>query len=112
MPEILREAFLTARSGKPGPVLIDLPLDVQNADIDYDPATYVPASYDAPAPDSDKIRKAIEMISAAKKPLLLMGGGVIPRRCGSASASSLPKPFICRSSRLTWQRAASRSTIR
>ena len=37
VPEIFREAFLTARSGKPGPVLIDLPLDVQNADIDYDP---------------------------------------------------------------------------
>lgn len=77
VPEILREAFLTARSGKPGPVLIDLPLDVQNADIDYDPDTYVPASYDAPAPCPDKIQQAIEMISAAKKPLLLMGGGVI-----------------------------------
>lgn len=77
VPEIMREAFLTARSGKPGPVLIDLPLDVQNADIDYDPDTYVPASYDVPAPDMDKIRQALDMISAAKKPLLLMGGGVI-----------------------------------
>ena len=75
--ETFREAFKTAQEGKPGAVVIDLPLDVQNADIDFDPATYKPLSFDSPAPKADAIAKAIEMIAAAKNPILLMGGGVL-----------------------------------
>jgi len=72
-----REAFCIAKEGKPGPVVIDLPLDVQNAEIDFDPGAYVPETYDNPAPGAEEIKKAIEMIKAEKKPLLLMGGGVV-----------------------------------
>jgi tartronate-semialdehyde synthase len=77
VPEIFREAFRIAKEGKPGAVVIDLPLDVQNTEIDFDIDAYVPASIDKPAPKAEDIKKAIEMIKAAKKPLLLMGGGVI-----------------------------------
>jgi len=49
VPEIFAEAFRVAREGKPGVVVIDLPLDVQNTDIDFDPAVYVPLSFETPA---------------------------------------------------------------
>lgn len=77
VPEIFAEAFRVAREGKPGAVVIDLPLDVQNADIDFDPAAYVPLSFETPVPQAEDIVKAVEMINAAKNPVLLMGGGVI-----------------------------------
>ncbi|MEG1773338.1 MAG: thiamine pyrophosphate-binding protein [Oscillospiraceae bacterium] len=75
--DTFREAFRIARSGKPGPVVIDLPLDVQNADIEFDPDGYTPAAWDNPAPKADEIAKALAMLKAAKRPLLLMGGGVL-----------------------------------
>lgn len=68
---------MIARSGKPGPVVIDLPLDVQNADIEFDPASYKPLAWDNPAPAQADIKKAVEMLKAAKNPLVLMGGGVV-----------------------------------
>lgn len=77
VPEIFAEAFRVAREGKPGAVVIDLPLDVQNADIDFDPAAYVPLSFETPVPQTEDIVKAVEMINAAKNPVLIMGGGVI-----------------------------------
>jgi len=75
--EILKEAFKLAKSGKPGPVLIDLPLDVQMMEIDFDPETYQSLPYDNPRPDMADIKKAIAMINAAERPALLIGGGVI-----------------------------------
>lgn len=75
--ETFAEAFRIAREGKPGAVVIDLPLDVQNSDIEFDPTTYKSLSYEVPSPDQDKIEQAIAMIRNAKNPLLLMGGGVI-----------------------------------
>jgi tartronate-semialdehyde synthase len=71
------EAFRAARGGKPGPVVIDLPLDVQNAEIEFDPASYRPVPPDRPAPDEADIARAMDMIGEAKNPVLLMGGGVI-----------------------------------
>jgi tartronate-semialdehyde synthase len=75
--EIFGEAFRTAREGKPGAVVIDLPLDVQNAEIQFDPDSYAPLCFETPAPKASDIEKAIAMIGAAKNPLLLMGGGVL-----------------------------------
>jgi tartronate-semialdehyde synthase len=71
------EAFRVAQEGKPGAVVIDLPLDVQNSDIDFDPVAYKPQSWDNPAPRPEDIAKAIEMIREAKNPVILMGGGVL-----------------------------------
>lgn len=77
IPEIMADAFYQARSGKPGAIVVDVPLDVQNADIEFDPASYKPLPIETATPNADHIAKAIEMIKAANNPLLLMGGGVI-----------------------------------
>jgi tartronate-semialdehyde synthase len=77
VPKIMREAFRTAREGKPGPVVIDLPLDVQMADIDYDPAKDAPLPVPVVKPDLSEIKKAIALLNQAKAPVLIMGGGVV-----------------------------------
>lgn len=77
LPSITREAFRIAREGRPGPVLIDLPLDVQRKEIEYDSGTDSSLEIHKPAPDRRKIREALEMMLSAEKPLMLLGGGVI-----------------------------------
>jgi len=75
--DVLRKAFMLAKSGKPGVVVIDLPLDVQMAEVEYDMNDYQPLAYENPRPDPAAIRQAIDMINAAKRPTLIMGGGVV-----------------------------------
>ena len=75
--EVFQTAFMQARSGKPGPVLIDLPLDVQMVELDYNPDSYKPLAWDNPKPNIADISKAVAMINEAKTPALIMGGGVI-----------------------------------
>jgi tartronate-semialdehyde synthase len=75
--ETFQEAFYLAREGKPGAVVVDLPLNVQNADIEFDPASYKPRPIVSPEPAPADISRAIAMINEAKNPLLLIGGGVI-----------------------------------
>ena len=77
IPSIMREAFRVAKEGRPGPVLIDLPLDVQMADIPYSPETDSPLPIKKTEPDRRKIARAVEMLLAAEKPVLIMGGGVL-----------------------------------
>ncbi|MDR1572025.1 MAG: glyoxylate carboligase [Clostridiales Family XIII bacterium] len=77
IPEVFREAFFLMRSGRPGAVLVDLPLDVQQAELDYDPNGYEPAAVERPAPPDADIERALDMLDAAKSPLILMGGGAI-----------------------------------
>lgn len=80
VPAIMRQAFRTAREGRPGPVLIDLPLDVQLADIPYDPALDAPLPISKPAPNPQQIAQAIELLLEAEKPVLILGGGVLLAR--------------------------------
>lgn len=75
--EVFREAMRIAKEGKPGPVLIDLPLDIQNTDIDFDPSSYKPYGITRPAPSVEDIKKAIDMIAKADNPVMIIGGGVI-----------------------------------
>ena len=78
LPWAFREAFRVAREGRPGPVLIDLPLDVQKGeDIEYDPATDGRLAYITPEPNANAIAAALDMLAAAERPLILAGGGVI-----------------------------------
>ena len=77
LPGIMREGFRLAREGRPGPILFDLPLDVQMADISYDPDLDFPLPWDKPKPDPRKIEKAVDMILSSKSPIILLGGGVI-----------------------------------
>ena len=74
-----REAFRIAQEGRPGPVLIDLPIDVQKAevDVDFDPRRGGPLHFEKPEARPDAIRQVIEMILDAERPVLLPGGGTI-----------------------------------
>jgi tartronate-semialdehyde synthase len=77
IPSVFHEAFEAARSGKPGPVLIDLPLDVQNAQIEFDINLYEPSKLKAPKPPEAAIEKAVKLLDEARNPVMIMGGGVI-----------------------------------
>ncbi|UCG55494.1 MAG: biosynthetic-type acetolactate synthase large subunit [Dehalococcoidia bacterium] len=77
VPWVFREAFRIAQEGRPGPVLIDLPLDVQLGEIEYEPVLDSPLEFNRPFPSRGKIKKALQMLLEAEKPLLLLGGGVI-----------------------------------
>jgi acetolactate synthase I/II/III large subunit len=79
LPRVLHEAFHIAASGRPGPVVVDIPKDVQFATGTYfKPTEFQHKGYrpklDA---DPDKIRQAVEMMAQAKRPLFYTGGGVI-----------------------------------
>ena len=76
IPQVMREAFYLMRSGRPGPVLIDLPLDVQQAQIEFDIDTYEPMLIQKQAPEQRLIEEAADMLAAAKAPVIVMGGGV------------------------------------
>jgi tartronate-semialdehyde synthase len=76
-PTIMREAFRIAREGRPGPVLIDLPLDVQLADIPYDPTSDRPLPITKRAPNEAQIARALDLLLAAENPVMIMGGGVL-----------------------------------
>jgi tartronate-semialdehyde synthase len=80
IPQVFREAFRIAREGRPGPVLIDLPLNVQRGEVEYDPDIDAPLEVFKPSPDARKIRRAIEMLLKAERPILMMGGGVMLAR--------------------------------
>ncbi len=74
----IKEAFHIARSGRPGPVLVDLPKNVMAAQYDYDPTNIKIRNQEAvykPAPK--KMANVLDMLNAAKKPLIMTGGGVI-----------------------------------
>jgi acetolactate synthase-1/2/3 large subunit len=75
----IKEAFYIARTGRPGPVLVDLPKDIMAAEAEYDPATIkVNSTLAQPLkPVSKKFVQMMEMLKTSKKPLLLTGGGVI-----------------------------------
>jgi len=77
VPRVFQQAFHLMRSGRPGPVLIDLPLDVQLAEIEFDPDTYAPLPVYKPSATRKQIDKAIDMLLASEKPLIVAGGGVI-----------------------------------
>jgi tartronate-semialdehyde synthase len=77
IPEILNEAFFLMREGRPGPVLIDLPLDIQKAEIDFDINGYTPRAVTPPAPRDEDVSKAISMITDAEAPVIVLGGGVV-----------------------------------
>lgn len=77
LPQVISDAFRIAQSGRPGPVWIDIPKDVQTAEIEID---VLPAPGErAPAPEfsAESVRDAAAMINAAKRPVLYLGGGAI-----------------------------------
>jgi tartronate-semialdehyde synthase len=77
VPRAFQQAFHLMRSGRPGPVLIDLPFDVQMAEIEFDIDTYEPLPVYKPAATRKQIEKALDMLTASSKPLIVAGGGII-----------------------------------
>ncbi len=84
VPWAFRQAFQIMRSGRPGPVLIDLPLDVQRELIEYNPWFDMPLEVHKPRPPRKQIEAALDMLAESKRPLIVAGGGVI-----NADASDL-----------------------
>src|SRR5574338_744412 len=71
---VLQQAFPLMRSGRPGPVLIDQPFDVQMAEIEFDIETYEPLPVYKPAATRAQAEKAMQMLNAAARPLIVAGG--------------------------------------
>src|SRR6476660_3257101 len=77
VPRAFQQAFHLMRSGRPGPVLIDLPLDVQLAEIEFDIDSYEPMPVYKPTASRKQLEKALDMLTAAERPLIVAGGGII-----------------------------------
>ncbi|MFI0165408.1 glyoxylate carboligase [Streptomyces sp. NPDC017095] len=77
VPGVFQQAFHLMRSGRPGPVLIDLPIDVQLTEIEFDPETYEPLPVYKPTATRAQIEKALTFLLASERPVIVAGGGVI-----------------------------------
>lgn len=88
VPGVFQQAFHLMRTGRPGPVLIDLPIDVQLTEIEFDPDLYEPLPVHKPAATRKQIERALEMLNTSERPLLVAGGGII-----NADASELLVEF-------------------
>jgi tartronate-semialdehyde synthase len=88
VPRAFQQAFHLMRSARPGPVLIDLPFDVQMAEIEFDIDTYEPLPAYKPKATRKQIEKALQMLEEAEKPIIVAGGGII-----NADASALLVEF-------------------
>jgi tartronate-semialdehyde synthase len=84
VPGAFQQAFHLMRSGRPGPVLIDLPIDVQMTEIEFDIDTYEPLPVYQPRATDAQARKALDMFLGARRPIIVAGGGII-----NADASDL-----------------------
>jgi tartronate-semialdehyde synthase len=88
VPGVFQQAFHLMRSGRPGPVLIDLPIDVQQTEIEFDPETYEPLPAYKPQATRAQAEKAIRFLLESERPLIVAGGGII-----NADASDLLVEF-------------------
>jgi acetolactate synthase-1/2/3 large subunit len=90
LPRAIHEAFHIARSGRPGPVLVDIPQDLSRAEIDYEPVTDVRLPGYQPKIDGNQkqIRQAAKALAAAQRPVIYAGGGVV-----NANASAELREF-------------------
>src|SRR4051794_35972883 len=79
IPKAIHEAFHVARTGRPGPVLVDIPQDLSRADIPYEPVADVnlPGYQPTTEGNTKQIRQAAKALASARRPVLYVGGGVI-----------------------------------
>ncbi|MSQ96693.1 MAG: biosynthetic-type acetolactate synthase large subunit [Gemmataceae bacterium] len=90
IPRVMKEAFHIATTGRPGPVIVDIPKDLQNRAIiaDYDPPMNLPGYNPERRATREQLEKVFELIRQSKRPIFYAGGGVI-----SANAAGLFKAF-------------------
>jgi len=79
IPRAIHEAFHIARTGRPGPVVVDIPQDLSRADIDYAPITdlHLPGYQPTIEGNTKQIRQAAKAMASAKRPVIYAGGGVV-----------------------------------
>lgn len=77
VPRVFQQAFHIMRSGRPGPVLIDLPFDVQMGEIEFDIETYASLGAHKPQATRAQIEKALTMMNEGQRPLIVAGGGIV-----------------------------------
>jgi acetolactate synthase I/II/III large subunit len=79
IPRALHEAFHIARSGRPGPVIVDIPTDYSRADIPYEPVTdlHLPGYQPTTEGNTKQVRQAAKALAAARRPVIYAGGGVV-----------------------------------
>ncbi len=79
IPRAIHEAFYLARSGRPGPVVVDIPQDLSRADIDYEPVgdVHLPGYQPTTDGNTKQIRQAAKAMASARRPVIYAGGGVI-----------------------------------
>ena len=87
LPRIVERAFHLAQTGRPGPVLVDVPMDIFSADLPVDAFDKEPAKVASPAMDSAVATRIVEALAAAKRPVLYAGGGVLSGRATAELAA-------------------------
>jgi acetolactate synthase I/II/III large subunit len=98
--DAIKEGYHIARTGRPGPVLIDLPKDILNAEVEFvwDPAVDLPGYKPTVRGHGRMVREAIAMIAEAKRPVIYAGGGLV-RAGADAELRAFAERLSCRSSR-------------
>jgi acetolactate synthase-1/2/3 large subunit len=93
LPRVIHEAFHVARTGRPGPVVVDIPVDLSRADIPYEPVTDVrlPGYQPTTEGNQKQIRQAAKALATARRPVIYAGGGVI----NANAASELAEFVVC-----------------
>jgi acetolactate synthase-1/2/3 large subunit len=87
LPRIMERAFHLAQAGRPGPVLVDVPMDIFSADLPVDAFQQVPATMARPTVDAATVARIIDALASAERPILYAGGGVLSARATSELAA-------------------------
>jgi acetolactate synthase-1/2/3 large subunit len=100
IPRAIHEAFHIARTGRPGPVVVDIPMDLSRADIPYEPVSdvHLPGYQPTLEGNTKQIRQAAKALASARRPVLYVGGGVVNANAAAeltAFATSDRFPVTC-----------------
>jgi acetolactate synthase-1/2/3 large subunit len=87
LPRIMERAFHLAQGGRPGPVLVSIPMDVFSADLPSDAFSQVPATMTRPSIDPDAVATIVGMLAHAERPVIYAGGGVLSARASAELAA-------------------------
>ena len=96
LPRIMERAFHLAQTGRPGPVLVDVPMDVFSTSLPIDAFNKVPAEIARPTIDEGTAERIVQMLASAERPVLYAGGGVLSARASqelTALAEALELPI-------------------
>jgi len=87
LPRVMERAFHLCQAGRPGPVLVDVPMDLFSEDLPLDAFQQVPAAMARPTIDESVAKRIVDLLAAAERPLLYAGGGVMSARATAELAA-------------------------